>query len=114
MIVYEVRCGGGEYEEKFDFTLGIYDSLELAVAKCLEEIETVVKRTVKKIDFQSVATTEVYVNSWELNGNEEESYVKSWWRRKDGTFVIYEEWDDDNDWGYDPDKVLADELRKED
>ena len=98
MIVYEARYSGGEYEDKFDFTLGIYDDFDVAAYECIKAME----KAESSNDVVSKETTEFCINVWEVNKDEVDKNIRRWWRRKDGIFVDEEEWDDNTDWGYSP------------
>ena len=39
MMVYVAKYSGGEYEDAFEITLGIYDELDVAKYECMEKMK---------------------------------------------------------------------------
>ena len=102
MIVYEARYYGGEYEDRFDNSLGIYDELELAEWECLQAMERCQKSTWKDRDYTEHKETRCfYINEWEVNFGVTPN-IRMWHRRKDGTFLDISDTDKDVEDEYDP------------
>ena len=101
MIVYEARYYGGEYEDKFDNSLGIYDDLQLAEEKCLRAMELFQKSTWDDVDYiEHTETRCFYINAWEVNVGMSERNIRIWRRRKDGKFFDIPDTDEEDE--YDP------------
>lgn len=103
MIVYEARYYGGEYEDKFDNSLGIYDDLQVAEWECLQAMELFQKSTWEDIDYMEHKETRCfYINEWKVNIGMLERNVRVWHRRKDGKFFDIPDTDKDEEDEYDP------------
>lgn len=83
MRIYEVRYSGGSYEDAFDYSYGIYDSLERAV----EEADKRMTELEEYSDYYQEEIDEFTINEWEINENEPvECDVRIWFRAKGGKY----------------------------
>ena len=102
MRVYEVRYSGGHYEDAFDYSYGIYDSLERAV----EEADKRMTELEENSDIWQEDIDEFTINEWELNENApNECDVRCWFRAKGGKygkFVLSEDYITDKYQPYQP------------
>ena len=88
MMVYVAKYSGGEYEDAFEITLGIYDELDVAKYECMEKMKQIESGN----DYLDVDA--FVIEEWKINFGYERD-VNEWWRAKGGKyghFIPSEEW----------------------